>query len=398
MGETRLFTRDFSILMFLGFCFSATYLLIYICVSEFVSDVFGGNAVMGGAAAAIFVLGAFLSRIFLARYVDIIGKRRCIVISGAMCLLASLMYLVVPNYWTLLLIRTFHGFFYGFGMLVINSAVASYVPAARRSEGIGYYMLSFTIASSIGPYLSIQFMHGGGFWMIFAASAAFMIASVVSVTFLRLDPVQVTEEFRRNIHRFKLDNFIERSALRISTVVLIFFFAYSSVLTFISQYGNSIGLVEATSYFFIFVAASTFISRLFIGKLADLHGENVILIPCFIIFTVAMLLLSIADSALMLFISALMLGFGVALVNSVGQTVAVRQSTPERYPICMSTFQIFMDFASGVGPLILGALIVLLGFRMMYTTAALLGLSALILYLLLHAIPQYRAKQTEVRT
>jgi MFS family permease len=393
MGDAKLFTRDFSILMFLGFCFTATYLLIYISVSDFVHDIFNGDAVLGGAAAAIFVLGAFLSRILLARYVDIIGKRRCIVIAGLMSLVASLMYMVAPNYWVLLLVRVFHGFFYGFGMLVINSAVATHVPAARRSEGIGYYMLSFTIASSIGPYLSIQFMQGGGFWMIFTASAVLMLVSALSVAFLRLEKVEVSEEFRRNIHRFKISNFIERSALRISLVVFIFFFAYSSVLTFISRYGESIGLISATSYFFIFVAASTFVSRLFIGKLADVHGENIILIPCFTIFAVAMLLLSMADSALMLLLSASMLGFGVALVNSIGQTIAVRQSTPERYPICMSTFQIFMDFASGFGPLVLGAIIVLAGFRSMYLTAALLGLLALILYIVLHAWPMRRAEK-----
>lgn len=384
MAEEKLFTRNFMILIIMGFCFSFAFLSIYICMADYVDDIFGGNATWGGVAACIFVLGAFLSRIFIARYIDVIGRKRSLFISIVMMIIANILYFFVPDFLSLCLLRIFNGFFYGFGMLAINSMVAMFVPASRRSEGIGYYMLSYTLASAIGPYLSMQFLHNGGYDSIFLMTTVVITIPILMVGFLKVDRRIITAEERERIHELKIDNLIERSALRISLVVMVFFFAYSSVLTFVSQYGDSIGLVAATSCFFLVIAASTFISRVFVGKLADMHGENVVLIPCFIMFIVALVILSYADSALMLLVAAFMIGFGVALVNSVGQSIVIRQSRPDRYPICMSTFQIFMDMSSGFGPFVFGTLIVLYGFHDTYLIAAGLGVVSLILYMYLH--------------
>lgn len=383
VGE-RLFTRNFMILIIMGFCFCFSFLAVYICMAGYVEDEFGGNSSWGGFAACIFVLGSFISRIFIARYVDVIGRKRSLLISVVMLIIANCLYLFVPDFLSLCILRIFNGFFYGFGMLAINSMVATSVPASRRSEGIGYYMLSYTLASAIGPYLSIQFMYNGGYSSMYLMSTLVMVIPLIIIGLLKVERRTVSAEEREHIHELKMDNLIERSALRISLVVMIFFFAYSSVLTFISQYGSSIGLAVATSYFFLVIALSTFISRVFVGRQADIRGENIVLIPCFILFILAMVLLSYADSALMLLISAFMIGFGVALVNSIGQSIVIRQSRPERYPICMSTFQIFMDMSSGFGPFVFGTLIVMYGFHDTYLIAAGLGVMALVMYMYLH--------------
>ncbi len=398
MSEDRLFSRNFMILMIMGFCFVATYLLIYICMADFVEDRFDGNASFGGLAACIFVLGSFLARILLARYVDTIGRKRCLIASILMNGVATLLYLVVPNFLALSILRVFQGFAYGLGMLTINSLIADFVPASRRSEGIGYYMLSYTVASAIGPYLSMYFLHNGGYDSIFMMAAVFMTAPLITVGLLRVEGRVISADERRSIRELKIDNFIERSALRISIVIMIFFFAYSSVITFVSEYGDSIGLTAATSYFFLMIAASTFLSRVLVGKMADIYGDNVVLVPCLLMFTIALVMMSMADSAIILLTSAFMIGFGVALVNSVGQSIVIRQSEPKRYPICMSTFQIFMDISNGFGPFLFGTLIVLYGFRSMYLIAAGMGAVSLILYLLLHGFRVMKIKMKAENT
>lgn len=41
---------------------------------------------------------------------------------------------------------------YGMASTVIATTVASIVPESRRGEGIGYFTLSITLGSAIGPF------------------------------------------------------------------------------------------------------------------------------------------------------------------------------------------------------------------------------------------------------
>ena len=53
-------------------------------------------------------------------------------------------------------LRFVQGMTYGMASTVIATTVASIVPESRRGEGIGYFTLSITLGSAIGPFLGIR--------------------------------------------------------------------------------------------------------------------------------------------------------------------------------------------------------------------------------------------------
>lgn len=53
-------------------------------------------------------------------------------------------------------LRFVQGMTYGMASTVIATTVASIVPESRRGEGIGYFTLSITLGSAIGPFLGIS--------------------------------------------------------------------------------------------------------------------------------------------------------------------------------------------------------------------------------------------------
>lgn len=385
MGKERLFTRELVVMMIIGFCYSATYLLVYISIADYAQTEFDRDATWGGLAACLFILGAFISRLFLARFVDIIGRKRCLVITSLLAFVTCAVYPLIPDYTTLCINRVLHGFFYGLGMLTVNTLVVSAIPETRRSEGLGYYMIAYTVASAIGPYISIQLMYNGGFVWIFVLAAVLNLLPVFLTYFITSEYIPPTKEQIADALKFRFSNFIERSAIGISTVCMFFYLAYSSVVVFISEYGTYTGLVWATSVFFLVFAVSSFLSRATMGRLADMHGDNIVFIPCLILLVVSFVMISFATASWMLLVPAFLLGFCVAVNNGVGQAIAVRYTSPERYSICLSTFQIFNDAANGFAPLLFGLIISLAGFRNMYLTAAVFALIALILYLAIHA-------------
>lgn len=80
-------------------------------------------------------------------------------------------------------------------------------------------------------------------------------------------------------------------------------------------------------------------------------------------------------------IAAAFLGFGIGVVQSCGLTVAVQKSPAHRISYANSTFYIFLDIGTGVGPFFLGFLVSPLGYRGMYLAMAGMTILFVILFL-----------------
>lgn len=385
MVKERIFFRDFIILMIIGLCFSSSYMFILMTVSAYSSYEFGMDAAAGGLAACIFVLGALISRIMLAGKIKIIGKK-ILLYSTLFSFFTSALYLIVPNFESLIAVRFIHGLSFGIAMLTINSMVAEIVPASRRSEGLGYFMLSYTLSSAIAPFVGISLSHNHEYQLIFIINLGLMAISIIAYALLSADLLKPKEfrTFDRPLPH--LSDLIEKSALNMSVVVLFFYLAYCSFITFISQYGDFLNLGWAASITFVAFAASTLVARLFFGKIADCKGENYVLIPCLVVFILGFIILGFADSSWMIILPGLFFGFSVSMISSIGQSIVIRRSVSERYPISLSTFQTFIDIANGIGPFLLGFVIVMFGYSNMYFTAAGLAFVSFLLYMFLHGL------------
>lgn len=131
-------------------------------------------------------------------------------------------------------------------------------------------------------------------------------------------------------------------------------------------------------------AFAILLSRPFTGPLMDRKGENIIIYPAIVIMALGILLLSQAQNSVMLLASAALLGFGFGNIQSVCQTIAVKSTTLQRMGLATSTFFIALDAGLGFGPYFLGMLLDQIGYRQLYLFSALLTLSCLVWYYLLH--------------
>ena len=76
------------------------------------------------------------------------------------------------------------------------------------------------------------------------------------------------------------------------------------------------------------------------------------------------------------------MGFG-NLISSF-QAVVVNKSPKHRIGLATSTFFIAMDAGIGVGPIIIGAILPILGFRNMYMTMAIIVVVMIVVYYFVH--------------
>ena len=81
-------------------------------------------------------------------------------------------------------------------------------------------------------------------------------------------------------------------------------------------------------------------------------------------------------------IAAALLGFGVGTVQASGLALAVRLAPDDRLSLANSTFYILLDIGVGVGPLLLGIVQPLWGYRGLFEAMSLVAIVALAAYLL----------------
>lgn len=386
MKDERIFTRDFTLDMMISLCCSLNYFTLLINITGFAAFRFGSDTAIGGTAAGIYVIGGLLSRIVAGKYIEMVGRKKMLLIGLSFALVMSTTYFFVSSIAMLMAIRFFHGMSYGISSTCTSDIVAKLLPQSRRGEGLGYFFLSITIACAIGPLLGMTLGSSQNYDAVFFVGLVMYSLALVMALILRVPEETLTEEQIREAKSFTLNSIFQRSALPLALTVMVFYFSYSGVLAFIASYSEEIGLVETATFFYLSVAAGTLLSRIYAGRIYDEKGPNKVIIPAYVGFIVGMTIFATTSDSLLFLFSGFIIGIGVSIVFSICQSIVVSRTPPRRYGVTTSTFSALNDLGTGLGPSILGILIAAVGFRDMYLVCAFIAFASFLMYWGIHGM------------
>lgn len=222
MNTPRLWTKDFLIVSTVNFFVAINFYLLMVIISVFAMENFHSTPSEAGLASSIFVIGALIARLFSGRWIERIGRKKTLYVGLTSSLVMTLLYFGVNSVMLLFVIRFLHGAAFGISSTATGTVVANIIPKERRGEGIGYYMLSVSIAAAIGPFLAMFLSRHGDFTVIFITSAISGALSLVATFYLLVPEIQLTEEQLHEVKRLKLTGFLETKAIPISLVVPLF--------------------------------------------------------------------------------------------------------------------------------------------------------------------------------
>ncbi len=384
MQRERLFTKDFVLDTAISLCCSLNYFTLLINITGYAMLTFGATSTEAGLAAGIYVIGGLISRVTLGKYVEMVGRKKMLILGLSIALIMSVTYFFVSSMAVLYIVRFLHGTAYGISSTCTNDIIARILPQSRRGEGLGYFLLSVTIATAIGPFLGMGFGQDGNYTAVFTVGLIMYSVALVLALFLKVPEETLTEEQKAEARSFDLKHLFQFSAVPLAITCMVFYFAYSGVLSFISSYAEAIDLVEAAMYFYLAVAVGTLISRLTTGKIYDSRGPNIVMFPAYIAFFVGMVAFSQATSAVVLLCAGFVIGYGVSIVYTINQAIVVSKSPARRYGVTTSTFAAIVDLGSGLGPSIMGMILEFAGYREMYLICAFISLISLVMYWFIH--------------
>ena len=395
---------DFVAGTFLNFFIAGNYFMLMVVMPPMRSRFTKRPAAVAAFCASAFIVGTLFSRFAAAPMMERFGRMPLLVVGCIAEVALSALYLLNEPVGALIGVRLAHGFSYGVCSTTIATVITSVVPPERKGEGIGYFMLSITLGSAIGPFAGIFLANNFGYPVVFAVASVLVALSIPAALLLRPAPAtkvkgseaaaeaevkaaadavagavaeapdeearedaaanrdealaastrvpstHLEEKISAKVEHSPLARFVEAGVLPISVVCGLLFFGYSSLLTFLTPYATEIGLARAASVFFVVYALAMFVTRPFTGRAFDRVGPHPVMVPAFVSFAAGMVVLAFAANDWMILGAAALLGFGVGTVQSCGLAMAVRVTSDARLSVANATFYMLLDVGVGHRP------------------------------------------------
>lgn len=381
MKQERLWTKNFIMISSVNFLLTLVFFLLVVIIGLYAVDEFNATTSQAGLVTGIFIVGTLIGRLFIGARIERIGRKKTLIIGFILFNTVTLLYFFSSSITVLLITRLLHGISLGIASTAAATIVAFIIPMARRGEGIGYFSMSSTLATAIGPFVGLLLTQVTTFQTIFAICfgvgiVGLLAGLVVQVPTLKLDVAKEPGVKQK----FSIRRYLEPSAIPIAFVTLAVAFCFSSVLSFMNFYAIEQDLIKAASVFFLVYAISVLVSRPFTGRLMDMKGANYVMYPAFVLLAAGLVVLGSATSSLSFLIAASLIGFGFGNIQSCTQAIAVKITPRERMGMATSTFFIFLDAGLGFGPYILGFVLGILSFSQMYLSLGFLAFVTIGLY------------------
>lgn len=365
MNEKRpIWTRNFINLSISTFFIFTVFYALLTFIPIYVMADLGGSAAQGGLAVSVFLVSAIIVRFFAGMILEKFGKRRILIVSVLMFAVSTALYVGINDFAPLLALRFFHGIWFSLVTTVAGAIAADIIPPERRGEGLGYYGIAMNLAIVAGPFIVLSLQPFVAARVIFLVLGVVMVIGFFCAFFVKIADEQQSAPSEKRM--LTLNDFLEKKSMPIASVGLLISFAYASIVSFISVYAESLGLIQAASFFFVVYAIAMLLVRPITGRIFDAYGPNVVIIPSCIIFAIGLFSLANTGSAWMLLFSGALIGLGYGTLLPSFQSLAIEAADKHRSGYATGTFFAFYDFGLAIGSVSLGIFAGMLGYSNLY--------------------------------
>ena len=362
-----------NLFLFVFYFAQTTILPIYI-VNEL-----HGTLAQAGLAMTLFMASSIAVRPFSGLIIEKIGRKKALYISETLFCLFSFAYIFADNLTFLLVIRLFHGIWFSILTTVTVPIANDFIPANRKGEGMGYFVMSVNLGIVLGPLIGLSLIQQLSYQMVAAILAGIIC---LGFAFCFLIPVQETIKTQVKTVKRKLSvhDFVEKKALPVSIMAMIISFSYASIMSFISTFAESKNLLAYASLFFVVFAISMMSLRPITGKIYDRKGPNFVVYPAIALFSIGLIVLSQINSVTGLMIAAVFVGMGFGSAQPCLQTLSIQHSPKDRIGHATSTFFTCYDIGIAIGSILLGVVIAHQGYSFAYLLCAFITALSLVFY------------------
>ena len=397
--KARLISRNFCLLFVTNFASCIIYYLTITIMASYALHSFMCSQSMAGLATSAFMVGAVVGRAVsgqasgpLCRPATIAGM--------VVMLVACASYFITPAaYGLLLVVRIAHGLAFGVVGTLLQVLSMEAMPPERLGEGVGYFTLSVTLGSAIGPFMGYFVVADVDYNLMFimctAAAAVGLVSLLVALSTGKKNGSQQEKRLRQENSGspkkpLNLGTLVDLSTLKYSVIVLITGICYAPLNAFLYSYADELDMSICAPFSFLAYAAVLVVSRPVAGAVLDRKGYAPVLVVSMTAMMVGLIVASTAFNAVM-FVSIgvfMALGFGTTL-STLQAAVTLMTNKPDA-TLAVSTLFLMADLGAAIGPFVMGFAATAWGYRGMYALCAVCAALCLVYFFL---VVQHRDKR-----
>ena len=133
--------------------------------------------------------------------------------------------------------------------------------------------------------------------------------------------------------------------------------------------------------YFTIVAVMLFLTRIFIGKMANQKEEVIFVYTCHMCMFIALFLIAFIPHNITFLLSAALSGYVFGGIEPALQSMSVSIAPPQRRGAANSTFLCAYDMGIGLGGGIAGVLIDMIGYNYMFAIIAIANILSILIYI-----------------
>jgi MFS family permease len=265
-------------------------------------------------------------------------------------------------------VRLFQGVAYACFDTAVFALIVKVTPLAYRGRALGYFMLAPGLATVMAPSFGMFFLNQFSFAILFLICTGVSLCSLLFSGMLKGLEIVKPDTGTPKHNTF----FFERKIVVPAMSAFFYNFVLGSITAFFSLYAIQCGM-KNPGYFFSASALMVIVGRALGGKVLDAWSKEKIILTFTFTSMIAMAILSFSRTLPMFIFVGLLWGTGVAFIFPVSMAYALDYAGSSR-GTALGTFRALMDLGMALGPMIMGLIIPVAGYRIMFLCLAIMCL------------------------
>ena len=352
------------------------------------SQALGADDALIGLIAFFSPLAGILFSFPIGVMSDHIGRKKILVLSGAIFLAAPFLYLLVMNPYWLIPIRFFHGTATAILGPLVSAIIAERFPA-RKAEMIGQYssatLIGRTVAPLVGGAIISYFVFYPGllqYRIVYIAAAAAAVPVFIMTLLYREKESGPLNLLPFSVFRDSFMTFFSNRRLRGTAFVdMATYFAFGAFETFLpillASHGMSAyetGIIFAVQVLIIAATKPLF------GRVADRVDKRVQILAGIVLTGVSIALVPFCQSFAQFLIVSSLFGLGIS-ISTVATTAYIADvARKEQIGASMGALSSIMDIGQSTGPLVTGMVITAIGYTSGFFLSFMLAIVVSVLF------------------
>jgi MFS family permease len=350
---------------------------------------------LGIVASASTIPGILIS-LPAASLSDILGRRKMLLFAAFIFASAPFLYLLVNSWWTLALVRFYHGFATATFVPVAEASIAELYPT-KRGERISIFNSTTAVGRAMAPFLGgyILFATNQSYFSLYlAVGVAGVTSLVIALMFLgekRNLSEQPVQRSTRKMFSGWLYLIRNRVVVGVSFVQAIQYYVFGSVEFFLVGYLTdvvrldifSIGVITGSEIVALVIA------RPFIGRISDKTGRTKPIIMGALVSCLLVGAIPFTTQFPLLLLIAIGYGISFAAVLSSTSPMVCELVPTTLVGASMGFLSTTMDIGQTVGPIISGIIFATsLQYLGLFTSLSVLLVVSVVVFLLSKRHPE----------